>query len=132
MCDGAYWWTICATQVQFAAAVQATMRTATGSSRRLSPHPLLTQAGRSLGMSVAMAGMRQAQPLPHGLRGADERTTPRERFGLFGAVAGRRIECAAPAWTHARLFIDDDGQSSDKVPCTITVHPIAWLACAAD
>lgn len=35
------------------------------------------------------------------------------------------MDAPLPAWTHARLFIDDDGQEQRaQGACTITVHPL--------
>ncbi|MBZ1528269.1 acyltransferase domain-containing protein, partial [Leuconostoc mesenteroides] len=132
VCDGAYWVDNLRNTVQFAAAVQAAMEDGYRVFAELSPHPLLThaveQTGRSLDMSVAaLAGMRREQPLPHGLSGL---LTGLHRAGAaldYSALypAGRLVDAALPAWTHARLFIDDDGQEQRaQGACTITVHPL--------
>ncbi|WP_070896198.1 mycocerosate synthase [Mycobacterium tuberculosis] len=132
VCDGAYWVDNLRNTVQFAAAVQAAMEDGYRVFAELSPHPLLThaveQTGRSLDMSVAaLAGMRREQPLPHGLRGL---LTELHRAGAaldYSALypAGRLVDAPLPAWTHARLFIDDDGQEQRaQGACTITVHPL--------
>ncbi len=132
VCDGAYWVDNLRNTVQFAAAVQAAMEDGYRVFAELSPHPLLThaveQTGRSLDMSVAaLAGMRREQPLPHGLRGL---LTELHRAGAaldYSALypAGWLVDAPLPAWTHARLFIDDDGQEQRaQGACTITVHPL--------
>ena len=132
MCDGAYWVDNLRNTVQFAAAVQAALEDGFRVFAELSPHPLLTHAveqnARSLDMTVvALAGMRREQPLPHGLRGL---LTDLHSAGAavdFSVLcpAGRQVDAPLPAWTHRRLYLEDDGQEQkSQGACTVAVHPL--------
>ncbi|VBA49881.1 Mycocerosic acid synthase [Mycobacterium attenuatum] len=131
-CDGRYWVDNLRNTVQFAAAVQAALEDGYRVFAELSPHPLLThavdQTSRSLDMTAAaLAGMRREQPLPHGLRGL---LTDLHSAGAavdFSVLypTGRLVDAPLPAWTHPRLFIDDEGQEQKaQGACTIAVHPL--------
>ncbi|CAM4397050.1 Mycocerosic acid synthase [Mycobacterium basiliense] len=132
LCDGRYWVDNLRNTVQFAAAVQAAMEDGFRVFAELSPHPLLThavdQTARNLDMSVAaLAGMRREQPLPLGLRGLLSDVHSAGAAVDFSVLypAGRLVDTPLPAWTHPRLFIDDDGQAQKaQGACTITVHPL--------
>ena len=125
-------WTTCVTRCGSPRRCRRRWRTATGSSRELSPHPLLThaveQTARSLDMPVAaLAGMRREQALPHGLRGflADLHSAGAAVDFSVLYPGGRLVDAPLPTWTHRPLLLDRDGQDRQAHGAsTVAVHPL--------
>lgn len=132
VCDARYWANNMRRMVRFATAVQAALEDGYRVFAELAPHPLLTRAleqtarGREMPMA-ALAGMRRAQALPHGLRGfvADLHSAGAAVDFSVLSPNGRLLDAPLPTWTHRRLWLSGDGQGSPAHGCsTVSVHPL--------
>lgn len=127
--DGYYWADNLRHAVRFAAAVQAALEDGYRVFAELSPHPLLTHAvdqnADSLDIrAVALATMRRAQDVPHGLREV--------LLDLYSAGAavdfavlyphGTLVDAPLPAWTHPQLMLTRDARR--HVSGTVVAHPL--------
>lgn len=110
--DAYYWADNLRHAVRFAAAVQAALEDGYRVFAELSPHPLLTHAVEQSAASsdidaAALATLRRAQDLPHGLRDV--------LADLYSAGAaidfavlyphGTPVDAPLPAWTHRSLML---------------------------
>ncbi|GFG95662.1 sulfolipid-1 biosynthesis phthioceranic/hydroxyphthioceranic acid synthase [Mycobacterium timonense] len=132
VCDARYWANNMRRMVRFATAVQAALEDGYRVFAELAPHPLLTRAleqtarGREMPMA-ALAGMRRAQALPHGLRGfvADLHSAGAAVDFSVLSPNGRLLDAPLPTWTHRRLWLSGDGQGSPAHGgSTVSVHPL--------
>jgi polyketide synthase 5 len=132
VCDARYWADNLRHTVRFAAAVQAALEDGYRVFAELAPHPLLThsveQTAASLDMTIAaIAAMRRAQTLPHGLR---DLLTDLHCAGAavdFSVVypRGRLVDAPLPTWTHRPLLLSRGGQEAPtRGGCTVSVHPL--------
>jgi polyketide synthase 5 len=129
-CDARYWVRNLRQMVRFSAAVRAALEDGYRVFAELTPHPLLThaveQTAGNLDIPVAaLAGMRRAQPLPHGLR-----DLLADLYSAGAAVdfsvlypGGRLVDAPLPAWTHVRLLYGDQGHRAPGAS-TVAVHPL--------
>ncbi|MDM3973128.1 sulfolipid-1 biosynthesis phthioceranic/hydroxyphthioceranic acid synthase [Mycobacterium marseillense] len=132
VCDARYWANNMRRMVRFATAVQAALEDGYRVFAELAPHPLLIRAleqtarGREMPMA-ALAGMRRAQALPHGLRGfvADLHSAGAAVDFSVLYPNGRLLDAPLPTWTHRRLWLSGDGQESPgHGGSTVSVHPL--------
>lgn len=129
--DADYWADNLRHAVRFAAAVQAALEDGYRVFAELSPHPLLTHAvdqnAKSLDVSaVALATMRRAQDVPHGLREV--------LVDLYTAGAavdftvlyphGSLVDAPLPAWTHPQLMFSRQARRSVAGASATAVHPL--------
>jgi polyketide synthase 5 len=128
--DADYWADNLRHAVRFAAAVQAALEDGHRVFAELSPHPLLTHAveqnAKSLDVSaVALATMRRAQDMPHGIREV--------LVDLYSAGAavdfavlyphGSLVDAPLPVWTHPQLMFSRQARRN-LAGAAATTHPL--------
>lgn len=131
VCDARYWANNMRRMVRFATAVQAALEDGYRVFAELAPHPLLIRAleqtarGREMPMA-ALAGMRRAQALPHGLRGfvADLHSAGAAVDFSVLYPSGRLVDAPLPTWTHRRLWLSGGQESPTQGGSTVSVHPL--------
>ncbi|MEZ0364244.1 sulfolipid-1 biosynthesis phthioceranic/hydroxyphthioceranic acid synthase [Mycobacterium sp. pUA109] len=131
-CDGRYWADNMRRMVRFAAAVRAALEDGHRVFAELAPHPLLTRALEQTAGSLdvpmaALAALRRAQPLPHGLRGfvADLHSAGAAVDFSVLYPHGRLVDAPLPSWNHRRLLLSREGQESPTHGGSmVAVHPL--------
>lgn len=128
--DAYYWADNLRHAVRFAAAVQAALEDGHRVFAELSPHPLLTHAvdqnAQSLDVSaVALATMRRAQELPHGLREVLADLYSAGAAIDFAALYpdGVLVDAPLPTWTRRQLMLSRDTQRP-IVGAAPATHPL--------
>jgi polyketide synthase 5 len=131
VCDAKYWVHNLRRTVRFAAAVRAALEDGYRVFAELAPHPLLTYAVEQTADSldvplVALAGMRRDQALPHGLLPlvADVHSAGARVDFSVPSPRGRLVDAPLPTWTHRRLWLSQDQESSPRGGHTVSAHPL--------
>ncbi|PQM47304.1 Mycolipanoate synthase [Mycobacterium talmoniae] len=131
-CNARYWADNMRRMVRFAAAVRAALEDGYRVFGELAPHPLLTRALEQTAGSLdvpmaALAALRRAQPLPHGLRGfvADLHSAGAAVDFSVLYPHGRLVDAPLPTWNHRRLLLSREGQESPTHGgALVSVHPL--------
>ncbi|OAN28700.1 polyketide synthase [Mycolicibacterium iranicum] len=128
--DAYYWADNLRHAVRFAAAVQAALEDGHRVFAELSPHPLLTHAvdqnAKSLDVSaIALATLRRAQDLPHGLREVLADLYSAGAAIDFAALypEGTLIDAPLPTWARRQLMLSRD-TSRPVVGAASNTHPL--------
>lgn len=128
--DAFYWSDNLRHAVRFAAAVQAALEDGHRVFAELSPHPLLTHAvdqnAKSLDVNaVALATMRRAQDLPHGLREVLADLYSAGAAIDFAALYpdGILVDAPLPTWTRRQLMLSRD-TARPVIGTTASAHPL--------